>query len=82
MERTKVMVSKRVRKWIALGLFGALAPTAVALGQEAAPEPAPPSAAPTEIVLQDSPQERADNVFAFFSALTQAAGAAVDEAPP
>jgi hypothetical protein len=76
------MVSKRVRKWIALGLFGALAPTAVALGQEAAPEPAPPSAAPTEILLQESPPERADNVFAFFGALTQAAGAAEDEAPP
>jgi hypothetical protein len=76
------MVSKLVRKWIALGLLGATAPLAGALGQEAAPEPAPPIAVPTEIVLQESPQERADNIFAFFGDLAQAGVAAVDEAPP
>src|SRR5262245_30443420 len=75
------MVSKSVRKWIALGLVGALAPIAGALsqeaqGQEGAP-PVPQYPVPLEVTLR-APSE-AEDVIALIADGVQAIAAAVDE---
>ena len=49
------MVSKLVRKWIALSLVGAAAPITSALGQAAAPVPAPPNVVPVQVAVEEAP---------------------------
>jgi len=72
------MVSKLVRKWIALGFCGAVAPVASALGQAAAPVPAPPIAVPVRATLKAPADGQAKDVFAF---IADGAQVAVEEAP-
>jgi hypothetical protein len=54
------MVSQWVRKWIALGVVGAAAPVAGALGQGAAPETAPQTAVPFQIKLPTTLEDQAE----------------------
>jgi len=72
------MVCKLVRKWIALGFCVAVAPVASALGQEAAPVPAPPIAVPVRATLKAPADGQAKDVFAL---IADGAQVAVEEAP-
>jgi hypothetical protein len=81
-ERTKIMVSKLFRKWIALSLVGAIVPLASGLGQDESPPAAPAVAEPIEVVLQaQSPgTSQAPNVITLITDAVQE-GAKVEQAP-
>jgi membrane-associated protease RseP (regulator of RpoE activity) len=74
------MVSKQVRKWIALGMVGVFAPVAGAFGQGEAPQSAPPNVVPLRVTLRSPAEGEAGGVLALISEGAQEA-TKVEEVP-
>ncbi|MCI0357201.1 MAG: PDZ domain-containing protein [Planctomycetaceae bacterium] len=79
------MLSKSFHTWIALGLIGAFAPAASALGQEATSQVelpgAAPGAAPLEVTLRAPVGGEVADAIALIVDGAQAVAGAIDEAP-